>query len=1038
MTNPAEARAAQPAPQAGRREVRARPMDVYRRLPIAQEDEKEDSFVFVEEEATKSLTRCSRADLEAGVVGNSKKQKRLNIPTPVFEDVADYRERATKTGTAQGAFSRGRRPPRALSLDVANWRATAGGSIGGPPKRALVRELEADVAEEIEYVLSVDDETWLETEFPKLAHQKAAAAAHRKSHSSHHASQDDLLYNGASNGGATLTTAAKKDDDNGDKTFQSKATRRHTTNGGSGAALHEEVPFKTPAEIRGDKAVRYLTADALEALFDVLELGTGPAPNGPVAAARAAEALTSSEPPLSGGVGARNRIPDQDRDVAVIIGQVVHSYWLWKRRKLGKPLLRRFWPKTAPTDSNPHCVFRPREKERYKLRKHRKNDVEAFRKLQHLRKDFDAARHLTQLLLNREHLKRLTLDLDRSTLRCHLATLGEDKDLPLVARDDLLEEDEEVLVFPDAPSDYYDLPDDVFKGTDDNKEAPPQSDDKDLSEKDKKAADAKKQKKKTGAYSDDKKEGDLASVDDDGDQVMRPKKKDDGVPAAKKQKTSSSGLDQQDKRDDDEAVETPQEAPPPPPPPPPPPEEKKEEKKEEASLLTKKYLGIRSAPVTAELAAALALQLEKYALPKQAPLLPVAVAVSLDDAVDVAQARPGMAPLAGGGEKDGGQQRKRQRKQKRANKADDASATDMLKGDQQKKIHHPSRPCVPARGFMDAHWWLRGPDLRRAANASGFGVLEASIVIQKTDASGPPTRISHPRRRARLGRSGRLVFDRYQYHALTINAQLLRRPGGGVSSPLDHSHHHHQQQQPPAAQSPSTPASQAGTTPQPGGGTSSAASTPRGGTNAATPAAAPTPALMTSQRTAVATVVAPPSEPPPPAVSYAGRARRALVRPAGDALHALWYDQDDDTLEVLRRDHCIDAYYAADDDDTLDDDDQDDDDFEEDDDDDDDDFDDDDHQDDDDVDQSMAPDEAAQGTDNNIDGAGPPPRDEHRPRRARMTWRIDDRDQPRCRFAALDAQPIAAAVSPARIAEIAALSDSEDEVRSLLPPSVLL
>lgn len=34
-------------------------------------------------------------------------------------------------------------------------------------------------------------------------------------------------------------------------------------------------------------------------------------------------------------------------------------------------------------------VFRPREKERYKLRKHRKNDLDSFRKLQQVKKDFE-------------------------------------------------------------------------------------------------------------------------------------------------------------------------------------------------------------------------------------------------------------------------------------------------------------------------------------------------------------------------------------------------------------------------------------------------------------------------------------------------------------------------------------------------------------------------------------------------------------------------------------------------------------------------
>ncbi|KAL4099962.1 hypothetical protein PRIC1_007759 [Phytophthora ramorum] len=70
----------------------------------------------------------------------------------------------------------------------------------------------------------------------------------------------------------------------------------------------------------------------------------------------------------------------------------VYAYWAAKRQKLRRPLLRRFWPQTPLNDTNPHSVFRPREKERYKLRKHRKNDLEGFRKLQQLRVDFERVR----------------------------------------------------------------------------------------------------------------------------------------------------------------------------------------------------------------------------------------------------------------------------------------------------------------------------------------------------------------------------------------------------------------------------------------------------------------------------------------------------------------------------------------------------------------------------------------------------------------------------------------------------------------------
>ena len=40
----------------------------------------------------------------------------------------------------------------------------------------------------------------------------------------------------------------------------------------------------------------------------------------------------------------------------------VRSYWFQKQNQLRKPLLRQFWPKTAISDTDPHNVFRPREK----------------------------------------------------------------------------------------------------------------------------------------------------------------------------------------------------------------------------------------------------------------------------------------------------------------------------------------------------------------------------------------------------------------------------------------------------------------------------------------------------------------------------------------------------------------------------------------------------------------------------------------------------------------------------------------------------
>ena len=59
---------------------------------------------------------------------------------------------------------------------------------------------------------------------------------------------------------------------------------------------------------------------------------------------------------------------------------LVYNYWLIKREKISKPLCRKYWPQTQSNDSNPHHVFRARDKERYRLRKqHRRNDMESFR-----------------------------------------------------------------------------------------------------------------------------------------------------------------------------------------------------------------------------------------------------------------------------------------------------------------------------------------------------------------------------------------------------------------------------------------------------------------------------------------------------------------------------------------------------------------------------------------------------------------------------------------------------------------------------------
>eukprot|EP00941_MAST-03F_sp_MAST-3F-sp1_P003273 g3273.t1 len=82
------------------------------------------------------------------------------------------------------------------------------------------------------------------------------------------------------------------------------------------------------------------------------------------------------------------------------------AYWLAKRAKQRKPLLRRYWPQTAVTDTNPHMVFRAREEERYKLRRTRRNDNDAFERMKQLRVDLNFAKRTLALVKEREELKK--------------------------------------------------------------------------------------------------------------------------------------------------------------------------------------------------------------------------------------------------------------------------------------------------------------------------------------------------------------------------------------------------------------------------------------------------------------------------------------------------------------------------------------------------------------------------------------------------------------------------------------------------------
>jgi hypothetical protein len=95
--------------------------------------------------------------------------------------------------------------------------------------------------------------------------------------------------------------------------------------------------------------------------------------------------------------------------------QQVYTYWLNKRSRLRKPLLRRYWPVISSSDVNPHQVFRIRpEKEQNKrrLRKKRHNDVETYRKMKQLQLDMKyKLGSLCELITKREEVNKTIIEL---------------------------------------------------------------------------------------------------------------------------------------------------------------------------------------------------------------------------------------------------------------------------------------------------------------------------------------------------------------------------------------------------------------------------------------------------------------------------------------------------------------------------------------------------------------------------------------------------------------------------------------------------
>jgi len=171
-------------------------------------------------------------------------------------------------------------------------------------------------------------------------------------------------------------------------------------------------PSEDPDRTNGDKPTVKLSLDFFEVMLDVMEKATGF--DTIIRNDQAEDLIVKKLPQLY------HMYPMKGKAGTVTLKHVisdVYTYWVQKRSKLKRPLLRRFWPVTSSDDTNPHLVFRPREKEKYKLRKKRQNDIDAFRKMEQLRQDFEQVRMLCELVKQREELNRAMVLLQREWFR---------------------------------------------------------------------------------------------------------------------------------------------------------------------------------------------------------------------------------------------------------------------------------------------------------------------------------------------------------------------------------------------------------------------------------------------------------------------------------------------------------------------------------------------------------------------------------------------------------------------------------------------
>ena len=124
------------------------------------------------------------------------------------------------------------------------------------------------------------------------------------------------------------------------------------------------------------------------------------------------EQSTTTQPPITASKQQQYPTIAPPITLSQVITQV-YNYWIHKRDTiLKKPLLRRYQTPTSASDPDPKKVFRQRDKEsKRRLRKKKQNDIEAYTKMKMLKHDFEQVRVLCDLIIQREQVNGLNVEL---------------------------------------------------------------------------------------------------------------------------------------------------------------------------------------------------------------------------------------------------------------------------------------------------------------------------------------------------------------------------------------------------------------------------------------------------------------------------------------------------------------------------------------------------------------------------------------------------------------------------------------------------